>query len=194
MSPTGSPWEVCSAGPATESAEAASASETMTALHRSELPPEMAIIDVRLPVTSGFELARQIAADPKLPPIPIVHISAEANGSDRIRGLEGGASAYLASPVAPEELLSTVERVLLARREEQAAHDERRFASDLQHAFLPGRRNWRRWRGSTSRSATYPPWTAHSWAATSHAAFAVERGVLLPWATWPGTRWPRRPS
>ncbi|MCQ4209409.1 PP2C family protein-serine/threonine phosphatase [Streptomyces longispororuber] len=160
--------------------EAATASETMAALHRSELPPEMAIIDVRLPVTSGFELARQIATDPKLPPIPVVHISAEANGpQDRIRGLEGGASAYLASPVAPEELLSTVERVLLARREEQAAHDERRFASDLQHAFLPRPQKLAALEGIDLAVGYVPAMDSAQLGGDFYAAFAVERGVLL---------------
>ncbi|MEV5944076.1 hypothetical protein [Streptomyces sp. NPDC051994] len=66
-------------------------------------------------------------------------ISAEADDAhDRIQRLKGGASAYLASPVAPEELLATVGMALSAGREAQAARDERRFAFELQQAFLLG--------------------------------------------------------
>ncbi len=66
-----------------------------------------------------------------------------------------------------------------ARREEQAAHDERRFASDLQHAFLPGRRNWRRWRGIDLAVGYVPAMDRAQLGGDFHAAFAVERGVLL---------------
>ncbi|MFE9574356.1 PP2C family protein-serine/threonine phosphatase [Streptomyces sp. NPDC006692] len=160
--------------------EAGSSAEALAVLHGADPLPELAIIDVRLPGVSGFELARLIAADPKLPRIPIVHISAEANDAhDRIQGLKGGASAYLASPVAPEELLATVVMALSAGREAQAARDERRFAFELQQAFLPPAQKLASLGGIDLAVGYEPAMERSQLGGDFYAAFAVERGVLL---------------
>ncbi|WP_409235531.1 PP2C family protein-serine/threonine phosphatase [Streptomyces sp. PA5.6] len=160
--------------------EAGSSSEALAVLHGSAPIPEIAIIDVRLPGTDGFELARHIVADPALPRISIVHISAEANDAgDRVRGMEGGASAYLASPVAPEELLATVDMVLLAGREAKTAQDERRFAFDLQHAFLPRAEKLAALEGVDLAVGYVPAMARSQLGGDFYAAFAVERGVML---------------
>ncbi len=161
--------------------EAASSPQALAVLRGAEPVPEVAIIDVRLPEVSGFELARQIAADPHLPHIPVVHISAEANDArDRVQGLEGGASAYLASPVAPEELLATVDKVLAAGREARAVRDERRFAFDLQQAFLPRAEKLATLVENIDLAVGYVPAMDRSQLGGDfYAAFATDRGVLL---------------
>nr|WP_202457052.1 MULTISPECIES: fused response regulator/phosphatase [unclassified Streptomyces] len=160
--------------------EAGSSPEALAVLHGSAPIPEIAIIDVRLPGMNGFELAQHIATDPALPRIPVIHISAEANDArDRVRGMEGGASAYLASPVAPEELLATVAMVLLAGREAKTAHDERRFAFDLQHAFLPRAEKLAALKGIDLAVGYVPAMERSQLGGDFYAAFAVERGVVL---------------
>ncbi|MGW6055513.1 PP2C family protein-serine/threonine phosphatase [Streptomyces sp. NPDC055189] len=160
--------------------EAASGREALEVLHGADPLPDIAIVDVRLPGVSGFELARQIRADPGLPRIPVIHVSAEANDpGDRIRGLGAGAMAYLASPVAPEELLATVDRVLLAESEAKAGRDERRFASDLQHAFLPRAEKLAALKGVDLAVGYVPAMERAQLGGDFYAAFAVERGVLL---------------
>ncbi|WP_338703338.1 fused response regulator/phosphatase [Streptomyces sp. Q6] len=157
-----------------------SAAQALSALHRTDPLPDMALIDVHLPEVSGFELARRMAADPALSRVPVVHISAEANEAhDRVEGLQGGASAYLASPVAPEELLATVHMVLTAGRKAQAAHDEGRFALDLQQAFLPPAHKLATLKG-IDLAVGYVPAMRHSQLGGDfYAAFAVERRLLL---------------
>ncbi|MGW7067293.1 PP2C family protein-serine/threonine phosphatase [Streptomyces sp. NPDC054855] len=160
--------------------EAGSALQALTVLHAAEPLPDVAIIDVRMPGVSGFELVQQMDADPKIPRIPIIHISAQANDpGDRIRGLEAGASAYLASPVAPEELLVTVDTVLLAEREAQQAREERRFAFDLQHAFLPRAEKLAALEGIDLAVGYVPAMDRAQLGGDFYAAFAVEHGVLL---------------
>ncbi|MEU5779142.1 fused response regulator/phosphatase [Streptomyces venezuelae] len=163
--------------------EAGSSPEALAVLHAADPVPELAIVDVRLPGVSGFELARLMAAEPTFPRIPIVHVSAEANDpGDRIRGLEGGASAYLASPVAPEELLATVDTVLLAEREASIVRDERSFAFDLQHAFLPRAEKLAALQGMecVDLAVGYVPAMERAQLGGDfYAAFAVERRVLL---------------
>ncbi|MFI6645779.1 PP2C family protein-serine/threonine phosphatase [Streptomyces sp. NPDC050504] len=162
--------------------EAASGPEALAVMRSADPLPDLAIVDVRLPGTSGFELARQMVTDPRLTRIPVVHISAEANSpGDRIRGMEGGASAYLASPVAPEELLATVDTVLHASRWAQAARDERRFAFELQHAFLPRPEKLAALEGKDIDLAVgyLPAMDRAQLGGDFYAALAVERGVLL---------------
>jgi CheY-like chemotaxis protein len=75
--------------------------------------PELAVVDVRLPDISGYEVCERIKADPRTAAMPVIHVSAVAVAiEDRTQGLNRGADAYLAEPVAPAELLATVTAAL----------------------------------------------------------------------------------
>ncbi|MFF1799437.1 PleD family two-component system response regulator, partial [Kitasatospora sp. NPDC058263] len=64
--------------------------------------PELAVVDVRLPDMSGFEVCERIKADPRTASVPVIHISATAiEVDDRAQGLHRGADAYLTEPIAP---------------------------------------------------------------------------------------------
>ena len=76
----------------------------------------LVILDVELPGLSGFEVCERLRAEPSTRNVPVLHLSgARVEVRDRVRGLEGGADAYLVQPVAPEELVAVV-RALVARR------------------------------------------------------------------------------
>ena len=76
-------------------------------------PPELAVVDVRLPDMSGYEVCERIKAAPRTAAMPVIHVSAVAIAiEDRTQGLNRGADAYLAEPVAPAELLATVTAAL----------------------------------------------------------------------------------
>lgn len=75
--------------------------------------PELAIVDVRLPDISGYEVCERIKADPATAGMPVIHVSATAIATeDRTQGLYRGADAYLTEPIAPSELLATVTAAL----------------------------------------------------------------------------------
>jgi len=75
--------------------------------------PELAIVDVRLPDMSGFEVCEQIKSAPRTAGVPVIHVSAVAIATDdRTQGLDRGADAYLTEPIAPTELLATVAAAL----------------------------------------------------------------------------------
>jgi signal transduction histidine kinase/CheY-like chemotaxis protein len=94
--------------------------------------PEAMVLDVHLPDLDGFEVCRRIKENPVTSSMIVVQTSAIfRDGDDRIRGLDGGADAYVVQPVRPEELLATlralfrlrqyeVERSLLLKREYDA--------------------------------------------------------------------------
>ncbi|QKQ77637.1 response regulator [Nostoc sp. TCL240-02] len=88
----------------------------------AEHQPALVILDVKLPDISGFEVCRQIKANPETAFIPVLHLSASfILSQDKAEGLDSGADAYLAQPVEPIELLATVRSLLRIRRAEEAA-------------------------------------------------------------------------
>jgi CheY-like chemotaxis protein len=79
----------------------------------ARIPPDVIILDVRLPDMDGFEVCRRLKLDPTTAMIPVVHKTAALDPLGRERSLASGAAAYLIEPLFAEELLATV-RTLLA--------------------------------------------------------------------------------
>ncbi len=75
--------------------------------------PDLVILDIMLPDTSGLDLCQQIRRET---PLPIVMLSARGEVYDRILGLELGADDYLPKPFEPRELLARMESVLRRRQ------------------------------------------------------------------------------
>ena len=77
-------------------------------------PPDLIVLDVMLPHIDGLEVCRLLRANDKTSAIPIIMLTARAEESERIVGLEIGADDYLAKPFSPNELVARV-RALLRR-------------------------------------------------------------------------------
>ncbi|MEU6484473.1 fused response regulator/phosphatase [Streptomyces sp. NPDC046887] len=104
--------------------EAADGTEGLALLERADPRPEAAIIDVRLPDMTGFDVCERIKADARTAYLPVIHISASAiTVSDRTQGLNRGADAYLTEPIAPDELLATLTATLRYTRARRRAED-----------------------------------------------------------------------
>ena len=90
------------------------------ALALAQGQPALMILDVNLPDIDGFEVCRQIKKNARTAGISLLQVSAAyRNSGDRVRGLDGGADAYLALPVEREELLATVRALLRVRQAER---------------------------------------------------------------------------
>ena len=76
--------------------------------------PDLVILDLMLPHIAGLEVCRRIRSDSRTAAVPIIMLTARAEESDRIIGLELGADDYLAKPFSPRELVARV-RALLRR-------------------------------------------------------------------------------
>ena len=99
--------------------EAGDGADAMT--YASEIP-DLITLDVNLPDMSGLEVCRKIKGDPHTAHIPIMQVSATfVDAESRVRGLQGGADAYLAAPVSREELIATVAALLRIKDAERAA-------------------------------------------------------------------------
>ncbi|WP_030395642.1 fused response regulator/phosphatase [Kitasatospora purpeofusca] len=104
-----------------EAVDGAQALALLTGTPAHELP-EIALVDVRLPDMTGFEVCERIKERPHTTDLPVVHISATAiEASDRTQGLHRGADAYLTEPIDPAELQATVTAVLRYTRARRRA-------------------------------------------------------------------------
>jgi signal transduction histidine kinase len=102
------------------------------ALDLAQQSPDLITLDINLPDINGYEICRRLKDDATTRDIPVLHISASCiDTGDRVRGLEGGADAYLAEPIDRLELLATVKALLRMR---QAQREARRQASEAEKA------------------------------------------------------------
>jgi putative two-component system response regulator len=74
--------------------------------------PAVALLDVRMPRLTGFEVCQAAKANPETRLIPIVLLTGLASSDDRIRGITCGADDFLSKPVNPEELLARVKSLV----------------------------------------------------------------------------------
>ncbi|MFZ8886121.1 MAG: phosphate regulon transcriptional regulator PhoB [Steroidobacteraceae bacterium] len=74
--------------------------------------PDLVLADWMLPDTSGLELTRQLKRDPETRDLPIILLTARAEETDKVTGLEGGADDYVTKPFSPRELAARINAVL----------------------------------------------------------------------------------
>ena len=86
----------------------------------TERPPDLVVLDLMLPQVDGLEVCRLVRSHESTDAIPIIMLTARAEESERIVGLELGADDYLAKPFSPNELVARV-RALLRRAQRGAA-------------------------------------------------------------------------
>jgi len=84
-------------------------------------PPDLAIIDVMMPGITGYEVCRQLRANPTTASTAIIILTARAQPVDRDAALEAGADDYLAKPVMMNELLERVNTLLAGREAREEA-------------------------------------------------------------------------
>ena len=70
--------------------------------------PDLIILDLMLPVMSGFEVLRRLKKDPEYDQIPVIILSAKSLETDIVRGLDMGASDYITKPFGLLEFISRI--------------------------------------------------------------------------------------
>ncbi len=86
------------------------ASNGLSALNVAEREaPDLVVLDVMLPDLDGYEVCRRIR---EYSSVPIIMLTAKAEESQKIRGLQLGADDYVTKPFSADELLARVDAVL----------------------------------------------------------------------------------
>jgi len=76
--------------------------------------PDLILLDMSLPVLSGWDAAQKLKADPATQEIPIIALTAHAMGGDREKALEAGCDEYDTKPVEFKRLLEKMNQFLKA--------------------------------------------------------------------------------
>lgn len=77
--------------------------------------PDLLLLDMSLPVKDGWQVAREMKADPALQGIPLIALTAHAMADDRMRAMEAGCDDYDTKPVDLPRLLSKIDALLGSR-------------------------------------------------------------------------------
>jgi two-component system response regulator VicR len=76
-------------------------------------PPDLVLLDLMMPDVDGWEVYRQIKAQKEISHVPVIVVTAKAQGIDRVLGLHiAGVDDYITKPFGPKELTQSVERIL----------------------------------------------------------------------------------
>ena len=81
----------------------------------NEMLPDLILLDWMLPNMSGIEFARFLRQGRRTKPVPIIILTARADESDKVSGLEAGADDYITKPFSLRELIARVKAVLRRR-------------------------------------------------------------------------------
>ena len=76
-----------------------------------EIRPDLILMDIQLPKMSGLDATRKLRADPATAATPIVTITSFALSGDDQKAKEAGATAYLAKPYSPFDLLNLIRKL-----------------------------------------------------------------------------------
>lgn len=83
--------------------------------------PDLVILDLMLPEMDGLEVCKRLRADQKTATLPIIMLTAKAEESDTVIGLELGADDYITKPFSPKTLVARVKA--LFRRVDRAQEE-----------------------------------------------------------------------
>ena len=90
------------------------AEDGVEALERfTEQVPDLVLLDISMPRMDGYEVCKQIRANPAARDLPIVMISGKDGFFDKVRGRMAGSTGYVTKPFGPETLMKALETYLL---------------------------------------------------------------------------------
>lgn len=82
-------------------------------------PPDLILLDVRMPGLDGYAVCEQLKADTRTQPIPVIFLSALGNGTDKVKGFAVGGADYIAKPFHMEEVFARIQHQLTIQRLQQ---------------------------------------------------------------------------
>lgn len=75
-------------------------------------PPRLALLDIMMPYFDGYQLIREIRANPAWKAVPIAMLTAKTQKQDVVRAMQLGANGFINKPFQPGELLARLKRII----------------------------------------------------------------------------------
>ena len=76
-------------------------------------PPDLILLDIKMPEMDGFEVCQRLKADEALKDIPVIFITALADTEDKLRAFSMGGVDYVTKPFQVDEILARVKTHLM---------------------------------------------------------------------------------
>ena len=108
------------------------------------VPPDLILLDIRMPGMDGFEVCRALKGNQKTQNIPVIFISALDDVSDKVKAFAVGGVDYITKPFQYEEVVARAETHLALRRLQRELRQSNRkmaeelaLAGEIQASFMP---------------------------------------------------------
>jgi class 3 adenylate cyclase/AmiR/NasT family two-component response regulator len=92
--------------------------------------PDLVLLDIMMPKLDGIGAVKAMKADPSLPFIPVILVTARADAKDVVAGLEAGADDYLTKPVDQAALMARVRAMLRIKALHDTVQEQSRRLED----------------------------------------------------------------
>jgi two-component system sensor histidine kinase/response regulator len=100
-----------------------------------EEPPDLVLLDVRMPVMDGYEFCRRFKANERLHRIPIIFLSAFSEASDKVKAFAAGGGDYVTKPFAEVEVAARIGiHLQLSRNQARLEETVRKRVAELTEA------------------------------------------------------------
>ena len=159
-----------------EGYEVRSAISGELALHSAySNPPELILLDIRMPTMDGFEVCRRLKAQTETRDVPVIFVSSLSETTEKVEGFELGAVDFVTKPYQREELLIRVrthlEMTRLRNRLEFLVDERTNELKSSMLAFVTA---------IASTVEMRDPYTAGHQRRTAHLASEIARQLELP--------------
>lgn len=74
-------------------------------------PPDVLVLDVMLPKVNGFEVLKQVKADPALKHVPVIVLTAKGQAQDRRMAEDIGVEAFMTKPFSNLDIVAAIRRI-----------------------------------------------------------------------------------
>lgn len=92
----------------------------------ANFPPDLILLDVKMPGMNGYEVCAALKADPTTRQIPIIFLSALDDTADKMKAFAVGGADYITKPFQAEEVLSRIKHQLLIRQQQRQLAERNR--------------------------------------------------------------------
>lgn len=89
---------------------AADGEQALAAIRRDM--PDLVLLDVMMPLKSGFEVCQEVKADPALRGVQVLMLTAKGRDAEVAKGLAMGADGYMTKPFSTRDLVAKVKTLL----------------------------------------------------------------------------------
>jgi DNA-binding response OmpR family regulator len=93
----------------------------------ARLTPDVILLDVMMPGMNGYEVCRQLRADPVLAKVPVIMVTTLDDRESRLKGIEAGADDFLPKPYDRHELRMRVQTIVRLNRYRHLLHERAKF-------------------------------------------------------------------